>query len=686
MSEDPLVVTISSSSSINPDEMSRKTFPAVKRGGVDADAVRRYLEVVAAEVRALHEREADLRRRLADAERRAAEPEIDEATLTKAVGTETARILQTAHDAARDVVERAEAQVSAILSEAEQAAETRTAEAEETAREVIAAAEHEAATLTEAALAEAAAEREAAAGEAAELTDTARADAEALLEVTKDECRSMVHEARQLRTSVLQDLNERRKALFVQLEQLRSGRDSLVEVVEAVGVVTDELRERLASAEHEARVAAAEAGERAAADRGWDEIDEELEAERRALAEETEAAEDREIEAAALEEAAPSGELSEEALVLELAVDEGLAGELGDAAEPGGSSGRSVDELFAMIRASREAAEAEAAAAADLSEAAGGHAAADGDVVAAEGAAAEGAAAEGAPDEAAGAPAPEPEPEGVLGAASAHEAAVNEADEDLHAGLGEADGGSEAATTAEGAAGADMDADESAEGDPDQAALARRGRLLSPIETRLARAVKRALQDDQNELLDAIRHTSGSPDIDALLPEDQQRKRFEEAVSALLGEAWAAGRGWLGTNGAADEGAVGDAGSALAGELAKELSAQLRHRLSGSFEGAGDASESSTQDLASAAYRDWKGARVEGLAGDFANQAFSGGAVSGGHGVVVRWVVDDEGQSCPDCDDNSLAGPQPVGEAFPTGQLHPPVHPGCRCLLVAADS
>jgi hypothetical protein len=27
-----------------------------------------------------------------------------------------------------------------------------------------------------------------------------------------------------------------------------------------------------------------------------------------------------------------------------------------------------------------------------------------------------------------------------------------------------------------------------------------------------------------------------------------------------------------------------------------------------------------------------------------------------------------------------------AGEEFPTGQLHPPVHPGCRCLLVAITS
>ncbi len=44
----------------------------------------------------------------------------------------------------------------------------------------------------------------------------------------------------------------------------------------------------------------------------------------------------------------------------------------------------------------------------------------------------------------------------------------------------------------------------------------------------------------------------------------------------------------------------------------------------------------------------------------------------------MRWAVEDDdgGGSCPDCDDNSLAGPQLPGTAFPTGHSHPPVHPG----------
>ena len=49
----------------------------------------------------------------------------------------------------------------------------------------------------------------------------------------------------------------------------------------------------------------------------------------------------------------------------------------------------------------------------------------------------------------------------------------------------------------------------------------------------------------------------------------------------------------------------------------------------------------------------------------------------------LRWVPADPGR-CPDCDDNALE-PTLKGATFPTGQQHPPAHPGCRCLLVPLE-
>ncbi len=73
---------------------------------------------------------------------------------------------------------------------------------------------------------------------------------------------------------------------------------------------------------------------------------------------------------------------------------------------------------------------------------------------------------------------------------------------------------------------------------------------------------------------------------------------------------------------------------------------------------------------------------VERLSRHYAMAAFARGAYDAyGEGATLRWVVDDE-TPCPDCDDNELAGAVSKGEAYPTGQPHPPAHPGCRCLLL----
>ena len=125
----------------------------------------------------------------------------------------------------------------------------------------------------------------------------------------------------------------------------------------------------------------------------------------------------------------------------------------------------------------------------------------------------------------------------------------------------------------------------------------------------------------------------------------------------------------------------------IASDLAEAIVLQLRRRLEGDGAGADSGDEAALVEQVGAAFRDWKGARVERLAGDEATAAFSRAALAAVKpGVQLRWVVDDEGAECPDCDDNALAGPVPRGEVFPTGHPHPPAHAGCRCLLTPVDA
>ncbi len=668
MSEDPQVVTISSSTPLSPDEVARKSFPSARRG-IDGEAVRIFLGKVAAELRGALEREAVLRERVVEAERRAEDPVLDEATLTRAIGIETAKILWTAHDAAGNLVSKAEERAAELIAEARQVLAEQTAASEAEALEIRAAAEKEAAEYTSRAKAE-----------ADSVTNMAHADAVELFDATKEECRRMVAEARGLRNRALADLVARRRALRVQLEELRTGKDSLLRVVDVVSASVEELRERLAYAEDEARVAAEQAGQRVAQELGHGDLVE-LEEELAAVGggsggdgfggdKETSsgvaAAVEHEAEGDAITGAAPRGEGGAEA----------------ERDQDGSSASRqSVDELFARIRASRAAEEATSVAAASMP-------------VGVEPEQAVGITEEVLVVTEQGEPAGEVSPE-VVEAKQAAQAVVGQREE--------APESQDVAVEAEitEVVGATPDADAITE--PDVESLARRDHLLGSITAKLGRALKRALQDDQNDLLNALRQSSRKPVLDELVPPNVQRERFVAAASDHLAKAYEAGAAFLVTGDAvagpcvtapAPSAAVAfEAGALLAAELADDLSGMLRQRiedslaeLEGSFEGSADA--------AGVAYREWKGTRVEGLAGDFTTRAFAVGELAvlsllgNGEAPLLRWAVEDDdgGGSCPDCDDNSLAGPQPPGTEFPTGHAHPPVHPGCRCLLVPVRS
>jgi hypothetical protein len=124
----------------------------------------------------------------------------------------------------------------------------------------------------------------------------------------------------------------------------------------------------------------------------------------------------------------------------------------------------------------------------------------------------------------------------------------------------------------------------------------------------------------------------------------------------------------------------------IAHDLAVAVVGPLRRRLAGG-DGLEGADESVVAEHVGSAFREWKGERIERLAGDHVVAAFSAGTIAaaeGGSSSHLEWVaVSDSGDTpCPDCEDNGLTGSLAPGEEFPTGHLHPPAHPGCRCLLV----
>ena len=95
----------------------------------------------------------------------------------------------------------------------------------------------------------------------AELAE-ARADATAELEEAKRRGRQMVTEAQTIRRRILEDLIRRRKVLRRQIEQLRVGRERLLEAYEVVGLTVEEATAELGVALPAAQAAAERAGRR----------------------------------------------------------------------------------------------------------------------------------------------------------------------------------------------------------------------------------------------------------------------------------------------------------------------------------------------------------------------------------------------------------------------------------------
>ena len=580
-------LTIASTSRLSPDEVARHTFATTRRG-FEPSEVRAFLELVSRELQTAAARERELLDLLAAAEHRAANPVLDEPTLTAALGQETARVLRSAHDAAAELLARAEGDSARLRAQAQEEAEQVQARAEQHAVERAAQADAAAAEI-----------RRRTQEESGARLESAKLEAEGLVSQARAECRAMVQEAQELRARVLSDLTRRRRVLHSQIEQLRAGRERLAETIGAVRHAVDQVTDDLFRAEDEARLAAEAAGRQAAAQGDAEDL----------LAGGVELPATVKVDSGATD-VAPA-----EAVVH--ITDDAVADQL----EPIDEERRqqAVEDLFARLRAEQQP-EAD-----------------------------EGVTVLG-PVPGSGAPAAGPAP--------VEQAAVEETV--VLVGPPEEEAAS---------------ADE--EGPARDPLLVKRDELLGPIATALGRRLKRAMQDDQNDILDRLR-AAGAWDPSVLPDDAAHEKRYATAAVTHLEEAAKAGAVFGG-------GKPDDAPpiAEVAAELAGAVVAPLRRRLQGEGTAVHPGDEAALVEHVGAAFREWKGQRTERLATDHAHAAFARAVLAvTPDGGELRWVVDDDGAECPDCDDNALAGLVPAGEAFPTGHRQPPAHAGCRCLVV----
>ena len=621
----------------SPAAVSTANF-SVGRRGYEPDEVREFLRMVAAELARLQEREKFLERELRTAQRSAPSPAIalDEEVVTRMLGEEAARILSTAREAASQIKMRAEDGASRVLRDATDEAQRLREEADL---------------------------------ESARRRQDAASDADAELQMAKQQGREMVNEARAYRERVLGELARRRELARQQIEQLVHGRDRLLNAFERARLAAvDVMAEMTPLGEPTEYVnlspttgpvplmvpAAVQVLNEATISEPEPEL-------------EPEAASETEVEAAELyDEESHVDELhvdesrDDELHVDELHVDELhddggplatvlslFAGELVAETEVEADTGSrdhpvydldeakpSVDDLFARLRAARADTVVQRATASVVVDGVG----ADADVTTA------------VPD------------------------VVEDGDATL---AGAPDTVFQASPEAP-----------AAEVHLDDTSFGRRDAALTPLIVAAARKLKRVLADEQNDVLHVLRGAEPVRALAMLLPpEPEHLQRYITSVEAELLRAALAGAASV------DAGATDDHERAIVRHralqpafdaLAAVMVAPLRERLERAIGDVGG-DNGDLADSVRALYREWKTQRIDEHLDDVAQLAFGRGAlVALVPGTPVCWSVDPGGPTCPDAEDNALAGVIGAGEAFPTDHTCAPAHEGCRCMLQLA--
>lgn len=226
--------------------------------------------------------------------------------------------------------------------------------------------------------------------------------------------------------------------------------------------------------------------------------------------------------------------------------------------------------------------------------------------------------------------------------------------------------------------------------DVEETPFRRRDAALTPLIVGAARKLKRALADEQNDVLDTLRRREPVTDVETLLPAfEQQVGRYADSIATELvaaAEAGATSMSMAPDTPSDSTRGEGDELEAVRESLSAQLVEPLRERLVRAVtDGEGD-NDAITKRVR-AVYREWKTQRIDEQLDDLFRLAHSRGAIAAvPSGSLVQWSVDPDGPPSPDCEDNALNGPTPLGEAFPSGHRSPPMHAGCRCLLLMARS
>ena len=219
----------------------------------------------------------------------------------------------------------------------------------------------------------------------------------------------------------------------------------------------------------------------------------------------------------------------------------------------------------------------------------------------------------------------------------------------------------------------------------DQGVFDHRDAVLEPILVLITRKMKRVLADEENSMLTYLQGKKSIVALEKVLPAaDEHLQMYVEALAEDVISAAMAGAQSLSKSLKADlrkritRSAVMQV---VSGTMDESTIRPLREKIQRAVEQSnGDRDEMS--NLIRSVYREMKMQRVEQQVSDIARMAYSRGAyLVLDQGTKVCWMVDPNGPSCADAEDNSLAGSTGLGSEFPTGHIHPTAHAGCRCLI-----
>jgi hypothetical protein len=219
----------------------------------------------------------------------------------------------------------------------------------------------------------------------------------------------------------------------------------------------------------------------------------------------------------------------------------------------------------------------------------------------------------------------------------------------------------------------------------DQGVFDHRDEVLEPILVLITRKMKRVLADEENSILTYLQGKKSVVALEKVLPlADEHLQMYVEALSEDVISAAMAGAQSLSKSLKADlrKRVTRSAVMQVVSRTMDESTIRpLREKIQRAVEQSnGDKDEMS--NLIRSVYREMKMQRVEQQVSDIARMAYSRGAyLVLDQGTQVCWMVDPNGPSCADAEDNSLAGSTDLGSEFPTGHVHPTAHAGCRCLI-----